>query len=172
MSRDIPLPHLGQSERNAADSTGALPTGGFNALVPELDVTDIGRSLTFWCDLLGFRIAYDRKAANFAYLEREGAQVMLSQINGAWVTAPLEPPLGRGINFQIHVSEISAIAARLEQAGWPLFRGVKDAVYNVGGEDRSSRELLVQDPTGISCALHRACRSAGYRLVRTLERGE
>ena len=161
MSRDLPAPRLGQSERNAADSTGALPTGGFNALVPELDVTDIARSLTFWCDLLGFRIAYDRKAANFAYLEREGAQVMLSQINGAWVTAPLEPPLGRGINFQIEVSDVSAIAARLEQAGWPLFRGVKDAVYNVGGEDRSSRELLVQDPDGYPVRLAQSLPTGG-----------
>ncbi|PYE41977.1 glyoxalase/bleomycin resistance protein/dioxygenase superfamily protein [Rhizobium sp. PP-F2F-G20b] len=148
MSLDIPPPRLGQSERNAADSAGGLPAGGFNALVPELDVTDLGRSLTFWCDLLGFAIAYDRKAANFAYLEREGAQIMLSQINGTWVTAPLEPPLGRGINFQIAVSDIAAIAERLEQADWPLFRGVQDAVYNVGGEDRASRELLVQDPDG------------------------
>ncbi|WP_244475196.1 bleomycin resistance protein [Rhizobium sp. Leaf341] len=148
MSLDITPPSLGQSERNAADSAGGLPAGGFNALVPEFDVIDIGRSLNFWCDLLGFRIAYDRKAANFAYLEREGAQVMLSQINGAWVTAPLEPPLGRGINFQIAVSDISDIAARLEAAAWPLFRGVQDAVYNVGGRDVVSRELLVQDPDG------------------------
>lgn len=161
MSHDLPALHLGQSERNAAHSTGALPTGGFNALVPELDVTDIARSLTFWCDLLGFRIAYDRKAANFAYLEREGAQVMLSQINGAWVTAPLEPPLGRGINFQIGVSDVSAIAARLEQAGWPLFRGLKDAVYNVGGEDRSSRELLVQDPDGYLVRLAQSLPTGG-----------
>ncbi|CZT36330.1 bleomycin resistance protein [Rhizobium sp. 9140] len=148
MSLDITPPRLGQSERNAADSAGERPAGGFNALVPELDVTDLARSLAFWCDLLGFRIAYDRKAANFAYLEREGAQVMLSQINGTWVTAPLQPPLGRGVNFQIAVSDIAAIAARLEQANWPLFRGLKDAVYNVGGVDCASRELLVQDPDG------------------------
>lgn len=147
-SLGITPPRLGQRERNAADSAGGLPAGGFNALVPELDVTDLGRSLTFWCDLLGFTVAYDRKAANFAYLEREGAQVMLSQINGAWVTAPLEPPLGRGINFQITVSDIDTIADRLKQADWPLFRGLQDAVYNVGGADRASRELLVQDPDG------------------------
>ena len=148
MSLDLPPPRLDQSARNAADSAGELPAGGFNALVPELDVTDLGRSLIFWCNLLGFTIAYERKAANFAYLQREGAQVMLSQINGAWDTAPLEPPLGRGINFQVEVSDLAAIAARLAHVSWPLFRGIQDAVYKVGGEDRASRELLVQDPDG------------------------
>jgi catechol 2,3-dioxygenase-like lactoylglutathione lyase family enzyme len=143
-----PLPALGQTERNASESLGNLPDGGFNPLVPELDVTDLDRSLSFWCDLLGFRVAYDRRAARFAYLEREGAQIMLSQINGTWVTAPLEPPLGRGVNFQITVSDVVTLAGKLEQAQWPLYRGIQDAVYRIADQERVSRECLVQDPDG------------------------
>ena len=57
-----------------------MPVGGFAALVPELDVTDLDVSLQFWCELLGFDIAYTRPAARFAYLQRETIQVMLCQI--------------------------------------------------------------------------------------------
>lgn len=144
----LQAPELGQTERNASESLGTLPDGGFSPLVPELDVTDLERSLAFWCDLLGFRIAYDRRAARFAYLEREGAQIMLSQINGTWVTAPLDPPLGRGVNFQITVSDVRSLVTMLEEAQWPLFRGVEDAVYRIAGKEHASREFLVQDPDG------------------------
>jgi hypothetical protein len=34
-------------------------------------------SLAFWCDVLGFPIACQRPERDFAYLERDGAQVML-----------------------------------------------------------------------------------------------
>jgi catechol 2,3-dioxygenase-like lactoylglutathione lyase family enzyme len=140
-----PLP---QAERNSAAGSGSMPEGGFNRLVPELDVTDIGASLRFWCDYLGFRVAYDRPAAGFAYCERDGAQVMLCQINGEWVTGPLERPFGRGINFQIMVEDIEPPLARLREAEWPLFRDVRESWYRVGDEERGSREFLVLDPDG------------------------
>jgi hypothetical protein len=139
---------LSQAERNAADSVGALPAGGFAALVPELDVTDIGISLGFWCDLLGFSVAYDRPAAKFAYLEREGAQLMLCEINGEWLTGRLERPFGRGINFQIETADLSPLLERLAAADYPLFRNVRESWYRVGGSERGSREFLVQDPDG------------------------
>jgi len=37
-----------------------LPEGGVAALVPELDVFDLDRSLAFWCGGLGFAKAYAR----------------------------------------------------------------------------------------------------------------
>ena len=89
------------AERNNSLSRGSRPEGGFNALVPELDVTDIAASVAFWCGPLGFEIAYDRPAAKFAYLQREGAQVMLCQINGNWDVGSLTRPFGRGINLQL-----------------------------------------------------------------------
>lgn len=139
---------LSQTERNAADSGGNLPTGGFAPLVPELDVTDIGVSLGFWCDLLGFTVAYDRPVAKFAYLEREGSQIMLCEINGEWLTGDLVRPFGRGINFQLKAEDISPIVARLAEAGWPLFRDIKESWYRAGGQEAGNREFLVQDPDG------------------------
>jgi catechol 2,3-dioxygenase-like lactoylglutathione lyase family enzyme len=67
--------------------------------VPEFDVFDLDKSIQFWRDVLGFRIAYERPESGFAYLERGRAQVMLNCRNGNWETGPLERPLGRGINF-------------------------------------------------------------------------
>lgn len=151
------------AERNRLSSRGSLPKGGFNALVPELDVTDIDMSLDFWCGRLGFEIAYDRPAAKFAYLQREGAQIMLCQINGHWEVAPLERPFGRGINFQFKVMSLAPILAALAEIGWPLFREPYEAWYRTG-EDREggSREFLVQDPDGY---LLRFAEDIGERAV-------
>jgi catechol 2,3-dioxygenase-like lactoylglutathione lyase family enzyme len=139
---------LSQTERNKADGSGRLPVGGFNPLVPELDVVEINRSVHFWCDLLGFSVAYDRPAANFVYLEREGTQIMLCQING-WVTGELDRPFGRGVNFQIEVQDIEPILSALEGVNWPLFKMVKESWYRVGEDaECGAKKFLVQDPDG------------------------
>lgn len=70
-------------------------------LVPELLVTDFARSLNFWRDLIGFFVEYDRPEDRFAYLDLDGAQIMLEERSTSilqWVAA-LEAPLGRGVNF-------------------------------------------------------------------------
>ena len=125
------------------------PTGGFAPLVPELDVFDLVASLHFWCDILGFRIAYERPESGFAFLERpEGAQVMLCQRNGNWETGPLERPLGRGINFFFKVGSIDPVLTALSAIGWPLFREPHDAWYRVDDHHDGNRQFLVQDPDG------------------------
>ncbi len=117
--------------------------------MPELDVTDTEASLRFWCECLGFDIAYARPQAKFAYLEREGAQVMLCQINRNWEVGSLKRPFGRGINFQIAASHIDPIVSALKAAGWPLYREPFEAWYRLGDNVESgSREFLVQDPDG------------------------
>jgi catechol 2,3-dioxygenase-like lactoylglutathione lyase family enzyme len=151
---------LNQSQRNGSPSSGNVPKGGFNALVPELDVSDIQRSISFWCDLLGFQVAYERPAAKFAYLEREGAQIMLCQINGSWQTGALEHPLGRGVNFQIEVSDVELPLGRLREKAWPLFREPAEAWYKTGDEESGNLEFLVQDPDGY---LVRLSQSLGSR---------
>lgn len=128
--------------------TARMPRGGFNALVPELDVSDLATSLAFWCGPLGFTVAYDRPEENFAYLERDGAQVMLCAINGNWQTGPLDLPLGRGINLQIAVASVDPILEALTSLPWPLFRTPHDTRYRVGGREVHLRQFLVQDPDG------------------------
>ena len=125
-----------------------LPTDGFATLVPEFSVENLEVSRRFWCDLLGFRVAYERPKNRFAYLERGKAQVMLDERNGNWETGALEVPLGRGINFQIFVDSIEPILASLKAAKWPLFKDTHDAWYRVGDCVVGSRQFLVQDPDG------------------------
>ena len=119
-------------------------------LVPELLVADIHASLRFWCDLCGFRVAYDRMDEGFAYLDREGAQVMLEERGRGrnWVTAALETPLGRGVNFQINTTSIQPILVALAGAGWPLFMAPEQKWYRVGPIETGVEQFLVQDPDG------------------------
>ena len=126
----------------------ALPLGGFAPLIPELDVECIEASLDFWCGVLGFSVAYARPEERFAFLQRDGAQVMLCQRNGNWETAALERPFGRGINFEIKVQSIAPILAALAARDWPLFRAPADAWYRIGTEQGGNRQFLVQDPDG------------------------
>lgn len=120
-------------------------------MVPELVVTDFDRSLSFWCHLIGFEIVYDRPEEKFAYLNLDGAQVMLEQYNALdrdWETAPLEPPLGRGINFQIEVPQLQPILERLHLANWPVFIAVEERWYTAQTLELGQRQFLVQDPDG------------------------
>lgn len=48
-----------------------------NKLVPELMVTNLESRLAFWVFCLGFKVAYQRPEDGFAYLNLNGAQVML-----------------------------------------------------------------------------------------------
>ncbi len=71
-------------------------------LIPELLVTDIRRSLDFYCGALGFSILYERPEEGFAHLDREGARIMLEQpVGRTFLAGPLEHPYGRGMNLQI-----------------------------------------------------------------------
>lgn len=45
----------------------------FNALVPELSVTDIEKSKSFYTKLLGFQLEYERKNDKFAFLSLNNA---------------------------------------------------------------------------------------------------
>lgn len=135
-------------------------------LVPELNVVDIGASLRFWRDLCGFRVAYDRPEEGFAYLDRDGAQVMLDEVGTGrrrWTTGPFDPPLGRGINLQIAVADPAPILEALAAAGWPLFMAAERKWYRAGSVETGIDQFLVQDPDGY---LLRFSASRGERPAR------
>jgi catechol 2,3-dioxygenase-like lactoylglutathione lyase family enzyme len=134
--------------RAASPGTGSAPADGWAALVPEFGVSNIQESLSFWCDLLGFEVGYDRPDARFAYLVRGRLQLMLCERNGRWETADMQRPFGRGISLQMMVDCIEPILAALSRAEWPLYEPPNDAWYRVGGSERGQREFLVQDPDG------------------------
>jgi len=85
-------------------------------LVPELSVRDLAASLAFWCGPCGFAVVFDRPEQGFACVQRGTARVMLDQLGTGrdWVTAPLELPLGRGINLEI--------AVRISRQSWRRWR--------------------------------------------------
>ena len=91
-------------------------------LVPELSVTDYEASRHFWCDLVGFSLRYERPEEGFGYLVLGSAHLMLDQINRGrtWATGALEPPLGRGINFEVQVENLDTALQRIMSAGWPM----------------------------------------------------
>jgi catechol 2,3-dioxygenase-like lactoylglutathione lyase family enzyme len=94
----------------------------FNKLIPELTVSNFERSLDFYTRLLGFKTEYDRREKKFAFLSINGAQLMLEEDNGNWVTAPTDYPRGRGINFEISVESIDPILTKLREDNSVSFR--------------------------------------------------
>ncbi|TQO74702.1 VOC family protein [Vibrio cholerae] len=112
----------------------------WNPMVPELSVSDFNNSLSFYRDLLGFKVRNQRENPDFAYLELERVQIMIEQVHqSVWITGSLEAPFGRGVNFA---------HSRLKAAQVELFRELSETWYDIGGKLSGQREFLVQDPDG------------------------
>jgi catechol 2,3-dioxygenase-like lactoylglutathione lyase family enzyme len=122
----------------------------YPSLVPELLVTDIDRSIEFWCVTCGFEVRYSRPEERFAYIALGTAHVMLEQVGVGrnWLTAELEAPLGRGINFQISVPDTDAIVNALALAGVQLFMGLETRWYQRTDDEAGVKQFLVTDPDG------------------------
>lgn len=139
-------------------------THDWQRVVPELNVTDIAVSLGFWRDLLGFAALYDRPEEGFAYLSRDGAEVMLEQLGAeSWHVGEMARPFGRGINLQIEVRAIQPMLEALAKAGWPLYLEPRDRWYRTGDHETGQRQFLVQDPDGY---LLRFAESLGQRPMQ------
>lgn len=120
----------------------------FNKLIPELSVTDINKTREFYVDVLGFKICYERPEDKFIFVEKDGNQIMLEQINGNWNVGKMEYPFGRGINFEMTISDVDAVYERIEKAGIKLFRKMEVKDYECGDEIVHQKQFLVQDPDG------------------------
>jgi catechol 2,3-dioxygenase-like lactoylglutathione lyase family enzyme len=132
------------------DSPPAPEPVFFPDLVPELLIEDLPTSLDFWVGLCGFELLYDRPADGFAYLHAGTAHLMLEQVGVGrnWIPAALERPLGRGVNFQIMLGDISPLLERLAEAEWPLFMPAETKWYETGHTRAGVAQFLVQDPDG------------------------
>ena len=130
------------------------------ALVPELYVSQLERSLRFYVDLIGFAVEYDRPQDRFAMLALGSARIMLEEArsqgaatpaefaSGEWRTAELRHPFGRGVNFELSVPDVAEIAERLATAGHRPLLEPYDRSYRVGRQDVRVRQMLVADPDG------------------------
>lgn len=120
-------------------------------LVPELICSNIADSLRFYTELLGFRILYSRPEEGFAYLDREGAELMLEQsIVGErlWPRAELARPFGRGVNFQIRVSDAAGLHDAVLAAGVAIFLPLEEKWYRRQDDEIGVRQFAIQDPDG------------------------
>ena len=136
-------------------------------LVPELSCADFARSLAFYTELLGFAVRYVRPEERFAYLECEGAELMIEQSVGrALLAAPLEYPYGRGVNFQIEVGDVDELYARLISARCPLYLSLEEKCRR-DAEEVGNRQFIVPDPDGY---LLRFFQRLGTRPLVPLER--
>jgi len=143
------------------------------ALVPELYVSDLAASLAFYVDLLGFEIDYERPEERFAALRLGAAHLMLEQAPslgpatreelaaGRLLTAQLERPFGRGVNFEIRVADAHAAGARIEARGHPLLLPVHERTYRVDQDPITVEQLLVADPDGYLIRLSCPRRAGG-----------
>ena len=120
----------------------------FNALIPELTVTDLERSRAFYVGVLQFRIEYERPENRFLFLSRENIQLMLEEENGHWSVGELHYPFGRGINFEMTVSDVDALYRAVLDAGMKPFRELTVNRYRNGSGEIVQKEFLVQDPDG------------------------
>lgn len=132
----------------------------FNALIPELSVSNLEQSLHFYQNILGFRVEYARPQDKFLFLSLGEAQLMIEEVNENWETGPLDYPYGRGINFQIEVSDIATLIKSVEKAGLSFFRPPEDAWYQVGDCLEGQRQFLIVDPDGY---LLRFCQDLGAK---------
>ena len=121
-------------------------------LTPELLCRSIKISLPFYTNILGFSIQYEREENGFAMLERQGSRIMLSEIKQgnprSWAAAPLEAPLGRGINLQIETAAVDALYEKAQSAGATIFLPVEERWYRADDLELGNRQFIVQDPDG------------------------
>lgn len=121
------------------------------SLIPELYCADIAISLNFYTEILGFNIQYQRKDEGFAMLERQGACLMLDEINQTkrlWLTATLTKPFGRGINIQIKTTRVDALYHRIQDTSGHIFMPIEEKWYQAGACLISHRQFIVLDPDG------------------------
>ena len=120
----------------------------FNRLIPELSVQNFEASLDFYVKKLGFSIDFERKEDRFAQISYQKAQIMLEQDNDGWVTAAIDFPRGRGINFQIETDNLSLMEQKVIENNIPFFRKPKEIWYRINDIEEGVKEFLIQDTDG------------------------
>lgn len=123
----------------------------FAPLIPELNVGDLGRSLTFYCDIIGFNILFDRRDEKFCFLALGGAQLMIEQVEmpyAAYATGAEPPAYGRVMNLEIQVPDIDAVHERVVRAGTPILVPMQERRYRTGDTTTHVRQFVVADPDG------------------------
>jgi catechol 2,3-dioxygenase-like lactoylglutathione lyase family enzyme len=102
--------------------------------VPILYVTDIEKTILFYCDVLGFRCV--NRFEGWAALQRDSAEIMLSLPNEH---LPFEKSLFTG-SFYLHAGDVDAL--------WTQLREKAPVVYPLATFDYGMREFAIRDVNG------------------------
>lgn len=120
-------------------------------LIPELDVSDLHRSLAFYVGIIGFRVWFDRPEERFAYLILDDAHLMLEEAAGPgrrFRTAPLEHPYGRGVNLMIRAADAATLHNRILAARLVPYLPLEERWYRQDRIENGARQFVVADPDG------------------------
>jgi len=121
------------------------------ALVPELYCSDFAQSLRFYTEVLGFSARYARTEERFAYLEREGAELMIEQPvdpKRTFVTDEPTHPYGQGMNLQITVSDVDLLYGKVQFANCSILLPLENKWYRADNIELGNRQFIVSDPDG------------------------
>jgi catechol 2,3-dioxygenase-like lactoylglutathione lyase family enzyme len=125
-----------------------------NKLVPELYCSNFEASRYFYTQVLGFRVLYEREEEGFAFLDRNGAQIMIDELDNttnnsrSWLTGVLEKPYGRGINLEILTEEVDTLYEHVNRNHAVIFLPMEEKWYRVQSVYKGNRQFIVQDPDG------------------------
>lgn len=124
----------------------------FLAATPQFTVPDIGRTVAYYRDVLGFQVAgyWDGEQVTdapgsdsvFAIVQRDQVQVFFNRADGSAVRT------GRAegaYDAYFHVTGIDALAAEFRSRGAEILDGPEDRSYG-------QRELVVMDCNGLMLA--------------------
>ncbi len=119
----------------------------FNSLIPELSVSNIENSKKFYQEI-GFEIIYERPEDKFCFIQLEGNQIMIEEINSNWNAGELKYPYGNGINISMSIKDVEELYNLLKNKDIKFFIDLKISEYKVNNKIFRDKEFLIQDPDG------------------------
>ena len=119
----------------------------YNAVIPEFIVSNLEKSRSFYCDLLGFTIEYERPEEKFLFLSLEDCQLMLEEGTKDEL-AKLSYPFGRGVNISFGIKDVPSLYQKLLEADYPIHRPLTKREFRVGDSFIYPHEFAVLDPDG------------------------
>ena len=119
----------------------------YNAVIPEFMVSNIEQSRSFYCDLLGFTIEYERQEENFLFLSLEDCQLMLEEGTKEEL-AELAYPFGRGVNISFGIKDVPTLYQKVIEANYRIYRPLTKREFRVGEQYIYPHEFAVLDPDG------------------------
>lgn len=133
-------------------------------LVPELYSTDLVKTIAFYCDLLGFKILFERKEERFIYLQRGGIEIMIEELGHGrnWITGTLERPFGRGVNFQIEIEDVQELHDMIIEHQLPLYLPMEEKWYSKNNQEVGNKQFIIQDPDGYLLRFYQDLGSRDY----------